>query len=206
MTYTLTPLPYSYNALQPYISEQTVRIHHSQYHLAYVERVNPVLVGTRWEDVPIESVLRELSTIPDDKRIAVRNYGGGFYNHNLYFGALSPNAGGEPTGELKKMINNVFGSFERFQDAFFQKGGRELFGAGWAWLVYDHGNLDVVLTPNQENPISQNRIPILGIDVWEHAYYPQYLSRKDYFNAWWHLVDWTIVEKRLQSARENAAK
>jgi len=200
MAYTLPPLPYGHNALEPHIDERTVRIHHDQYHQAYIDRVNPALKDTIWDDKPIEEVLKNLASIPDDRRRTVRNMGGGHYNHTLFFEALAPSCGGEPSGALAAAINASFGSFASFKEAFTQAGAKELFGAGWAWLVYNGKGLEVTLTANQDNPISFGKVPLLGIDVWEHAYYPQYLSRKDYFEAFWHIVNWAKVAERFAAA------
>jgi superoxide dismutase, Fe-Mn family len=197
MPYTLPALAYEHSALEPYIDERTVRIHHDQYHRAYIERLNPVLEGSAWDSKPIAEVLRNLEQIPEDKRRTVRNMGGGHYNHSLYFEALSPSGGGEPKGALARAMATAFGSFAQFQQAFFQAGGKELFGAGWAWLVHGSRGLEVMLTANQDNPVSIGKTPLLGIDVWEHAYYPQYLSRKDYFDAFWHIVSWEKVAERF---------
>lgn len=200
MPFTLPPLPYSHGALAPYIDERTVMIHHDQYHLAYVERVNAALEGTVWQDEPIEVVLTSLDKVPEARRRIVRNMGGGHYNHTLYFEALSPSAGGAPSGALGDAIEAAFTSFAKFQEVFTEAGARELFGAGWAWLVHNGRGLEVMLTANQDNPISLGKTPLLGIDVWEHAYYPQYLSRKDYFAAFWQLVNWSKVAERYSAA------
>jgi Fe-Mn family superoxide dismutase len=197
MGYTLPPLAYDHAALQPYIDEQTMRIHHDRYHLAYIERLNPVLEGTVWADKPIEEVLKNLDAFPADKKVAVRNMGGGHYNHSLFWEWLSPTGGGEPDGDLGYAIAGTYGSFENFKEALFDAGGRQLFGAGWAWLVHNGSALEVVLTANQDNPVMIGKTPLLGIDIWEHAYYPQYLSRRDYFEAWWNVVNWPKVAEKF---------
>jgi Fe-Mn family superoxide dismutase len=197
MPYTLPPLAYDHDSLLPYVDVQTMRIHHDRYHLAYIERLNPLLEGTIWAERPIEDVLRNLDAIPPDKRVGVRNMGGGHYNHSLLWESMTPKGGGEPEGELARAIVQAFGSFEGFRTALFNAGGRELFGAGWAWLVHGDKGLEVVLTANQDNPVMMGKTPLLGIDVWEHAYYPQYLSRKDYFDAWWPIVNWPKVGERF---------
>ena len=199
MAYELPPLPYPYDALEPHIDEQTMRIHHDKHHQAYVDKVNAALEGTEWADAPIEDVLQSLDRIPDDKRTAVRNNGGGHLNHLLFWESMAPDGGGAPDGDLAAAIDEAFGSFSDFQ-AKLKDAGVNQFGSGWAWLVLDGGSLAVVSTPNQDNPISDGKTPLLGVDVWEHAYYLSYQNRRpDYIDAWWNTVDWGRVAERYAS-------
>jgi Fe-Mn family superoxide dismutase len=195
MAYEVPALPYDYDALEPHIDEQTMRVHHDKHHQAYVDKVNAALEGTDWADKPVEEVLRNLDQIPEDKRTAVRNNGGGHYNHTLFWEWMSPDGGGEPDGALAEAIQSAFGSFDDFKTQFKDAGVNQ-FGSGWAWLVSDGGSLAVVSTANQDNPVSQGSTPLLGVDVWEHAYYLKYQNRRpDYIDAWWNVVDWTKVAK-----------
>jgi Fe-Mn family superoxide dismutase len=199
MAYAVPPLPYDYDALEPHIDAETMRIHHDKHHQAYVDKVNAALEGTDWADRPIEEVLVSLDRIPDDKRTAVRNNGGGHFNHTLFWESMSPNGGGGPDGDLAAAIDEAFGSFADFQ-AKLKDAGVNQFGSGWAWLVLDGGALAVVSTANQDNPISAGKTPILGVDVWEHAYYLKYQNRRpDYLDAWWETVDWGRVADRYAS-------
>ena len=200
MPYEVPPLPYDYAALEPHVDEQTMRVHHDKHHQAYVDKVNAALEGTEWADAPIEDVLRSLERIPDDKRTAVRNNGGGHYNHTLFWESMDPEGGGEPDGELADAIASAFGSFSDFQGAL-EDAGVNQFGSGWAWLVQDGGSVAVVATANQNNPISEGKTPLLGVDVWEHAYYLKYQNRRpDYIDAWWNTVDWGAVASRFETA------
>jgi superoxide dismutase, Fe-Mn family len=193
MPYEVPPLPYDYAALEPHIDEQTMRVHHDKHHQAYVDKVNAALEGTEWADKPIADVVANLSQIPDDKRTAVRNNGGGHYNHGLFWEWLSPDGGGEPDGALAEAIGSAFGSFSDFQDQL-KNAGVNQFGSGWAWLVHDGSGLAVVSTPNQDNPITDGKTPLLGVDVWEHAYYLKYQNRRpDYLDAVWNVVNWAKV-------------
>jgi Fe-Mn family superoxide dismutase len=200
MPYEVPDLPYDYAALEPHIDEQTMRIHHDKHHQAYVDKVNAALEGTEWADAPIEDVLRSLDRIPDDKRSAVRNNGGGHANHTLFWESMSPDGGGRPDGELASAIESAFGSFDDFQ-AKLKEAGVNQFGSGWAWLVLDGGSLAVVSTPNQDNPVSNGQTPLLGVDVWEHAYYLKYQNRRpDYIDAWWNTVAWGKVAERFSAS------
>src|SRR5437764_190411 len=203
MAYELPPLPYDHAALEPYISEQTMQIHHDRYHLAYIERVNPVLEGTDWADKPIEEVLRNLDSLQlgDEEKTTVRNQGGGHYNHSLFWEWMTPGGTPEPGGDLGAALDSTFGSFSGFQEAFMDAGAKKLFGAGWAWLVHDGSGLEVIYTANQDNPVLQGKTPILGVDVWEHAFYPQYLARRDYIEAWWNVVNWPTVERQYGAVK-----
>jgi Fe-Mn family superoxide dismutase len=200
MAYSVPALPYAYDALEPHIDKQTMEIHHDKHHQAYVDKVNAALEGTSRADAAIEDVLRDLSQVPEDKRGAVRNNGGGHYNHTLFWESMSPNGGGEPDGALGDAISSAFGSFSDFQ-AKLKETGINQFGSGWAWLVHDGSGLAVLGTPNQDNPISDSKTPLLGVDVWEHAYYLKYQNKRpDYLDAWWNTVDWSKVAERFSAA------
>jgi len=200
MPYEVPPLPYAYEALEPHIDEQTMRIHHDKHHQAYVDNVNKALEGTEWADRPIEDVLTSLDAIPEDKRMAVRNNGGGHYNHTLFWESMGPGGGGAPSGTLAGAMDAAFGSFDDFKAAV-KDAGLKRFGSGWAWLVTDAGGLAVVSTPNQDTPLSDGKTPLLGVDVWEHAYYLKYQNRRpDYIDAWWNTVDWGKVAERFAAA------
>jgi Fe-Mn family superoxide dismutase len=193
MPYEVPPLPYDYAALDPHIDEATMRVHHDKHHQAYVDKVNAALEGTDWADKPIADVVANLSQIPEDKRNAVRNNGGGHYNHSLFWEWLSPDGGGEPDGALADAINEAFGSFADFQGKLKDAGVNQ-FGSGWTWLVHDGSGLAVTSTANQDNPITDGKTPLLGIDVWEHAYYLKYQNRRpDYLDAVWNVVNWAKV-------------
>ena len=193
MAYEVPPLPYDYNALEPTIDDATMHLHHDKHHQAYVDKVNAALEGTEWADKPIEEVLQNLGQIPDDKRGAVRNNGGGHYNHSLFWEWMSPDGGGEPDGALREAIDAAFGSFDDFKGKFKDAGVNQ-FGSGWSWLVHDGSGLAVVSSANQDNPISDGKTPLLGVDVWEHAYYLKYNNRRpDYIDAWWDVVNWPKV-------------
>ena len=191
MAYSVPPLPYAYDALEPSIDKATMEVHHDKHHQAYVDKVNAALEGTPLADAAIEDVLRDLSAVPEGKRAAVRNNGGGHYNHTLFWESMSPDGGGEPSGELAQAIDSAFGSFADFQ-AKLKEAGVNQFGSGWSWLVHDGSGLAVVGTPNQDTPLSDGKTPLLGVDVWEHAYYLKYQNRRpDYIDAWWNVVDWS---------------
>jgi Fe-Mn family superoxide dismutase len=193
MPYEVPPLPYDYAALEPHIDEATMRVHHDKHHQAYVDKVNAAIDGTEWADKPIAEVVANLSQIPDDKRTAVRNNGGGHYNHSLFWEWLSPDGGGEPDGDLAGAIDSAFGSFSDFQEQL-KNAGVNQFGSGWAWLVHDGSALAVLSTPNQDNPLTDGKTPLLGVDVWEHAYYLKYQNRRpDYLDAVWNVVNWAKV-------------
>ena len=194
MAYEVPALPYPYDALEPHIDEQTMTIHHDKHHQAYVDKVNAALDGTEFADKPIEEVIANLDAVPEDKRGPVRNNGGGHLNHTMFWESMSPDGGGEPSGDLAAAIEAKFGSFEDFKSQF-KDAGIARFGSGWAWLVADGGgSLAVVSTANQDNPLSEGRRPILGVDVWEHSYYLRYQNRRpDYIDAWWNVVKWPRV-------------
>jgi superoxide dismutase, Fe-Mn family len=203
MAYTVPPLPYAYEALEPHIDKATMEFHHDKHHQAYVDKVNGALEGTPLADAPIEDVLRDLGQVPEDKRTAVKNNGGGHYNHTMFWENMragGDQSGGEPSGELADAINSAFGSFSDFQ-AKLKETGVNQFGSGWSWLILDGSNLAVVGSANQDNPISDGKTPLLGVDVWEHAYYLKYQNRRpDYIDAWWNVVDWGKVAERLAAA------
>ena len=200
MAYSVPPLPYAYDALEPYIDKATMEFHHDKHHQAYVTAVNAALEGTSLADTPIEDVLRDLSQVPADKLTAVKNNGGGHYNHTMFWETMSPDGGGEPSGALADAIGSTFGSFADFQ-AKIKETGIKQFGSGWSWLILDGGNLAVVGSANQDNPISDGKTPLLGVDVWEHSYYLKYQNRRpDYIDAWWNVVDWSKIAERYGAA------
>jgi Fe-Mn family superoxide dismutase len=193
MAYELPPLPYAYNALEPHIDEATMQFHHDKHHQAYVNNANAALEGTEWADRPVEDVLKNLGSLPADKQGPVRNNAGGHYNHSLFWEWMSPNGGGEPDGALRAAIDAAFGSFDDFK-AQLKAAGVGRFGSGWAWLVHDGSGLAIVSTANQDSPISDGKTPLLGVDVWEHAYYLKYQNlRPNYIDAWWNVVNWPKV-------------
>jgi superoxide dismutase, Fe-Mn family len=197
MAFEVPPLPYDYSALEPHIDEQTMRIHHDKHHQAYVDNANKALEGTEWADRPVEEILADLEIISEDKRAAVRNNAGGHANHSLFWEIMGPNGGGEPSGSLGDAITSTFGSFADLKAAVNDAGVKR-FGSGWTWLVHDGTGLNVVSTPNQDSPITNGQTPLLGIDVWEHAYYLKYQNRRpDYLEAWWNVVSWDAVQQRF---------
>ena len=201
MAHTLPPLPYAFDALEPHIDAQTMQIHHGKHHQAYVNNLNAALEkAPGFADKPLDAVLGDLASVPDAVRTAVRNNGGGHWNHSLFWVLMAPKAGGEPTGKLADAINSAFGSFAKFKEQFAAAGGSR-FGSGWAWLLRDGGKLTITSTPNQDNPLMDGKKAgdvLLGIDVWEHAYYLKYQNRRpDYIAAWWNVVNWPEVAKRF---------
>jgi Fe-Mn family superoxide dismutase len=201
MPFDVPPLPYDYAALEPHIDEQTMRIHHDKHHQAYVDNANKALEGTEWADNPVESVLASLDAMPEEIRTAVRNNAGGHANHSLFWEIMSPDGGGEPTGDLAEALTSTFGSVGQLIDEMNDAGVKR-FGSGWSWLVWDGTGLAVYSTANQDSPISQGDTPLLGIDVWEHAYYLSYQNRRpDYLAAWWNVVNWDEVARRYEMAR-----
>jgi superoxide dismutase, Fe-Mn family len=200
MAYELPDLPYAYDALEPHIDEATMRLHHDKHHATYVSRANEALEGTEWADKPVEEVLKSLDSLPAEIQRVVRNNAGGHYNHALFWTSMSPSGGGAPSGDLAAAIDGAFGSFDELK-AKLRATGLGQFGSGWSWLVLDGGSLAVVGTPNQDNPISQGRTPLVGVDVWEHAYYLKYQNRRpDYIEAWFNVVDWDAVAQRFAAA------
>jgi superoxide dismutase, Fe-Mn family len=201
MAYEVPPLPYDYAALEPHIDEQTMRLHHDKHHQAYVDKANGALEGTEHADKPIAEVVANLDALPDDIRGVVRNNGGGHLNHSLFWESMSPDGGGEPSGDLAAAISSAFGSFEDFKEKF-EAAGVGQFGSGWAWLVLDGGELKVTSTANQDNPVTGGATPLVGNDVWEHAYYLKYQNKRpDYLKAWWNVVDWNKVAERYAAAQ-----
>ncbi len=198
----LPPLPYAYDALEPYIDTQTMQIHHTKHHQAYVDNLNKAVIGSPVEAWSVEELIAKLSQVPETIRTAVRNHGGGHLNHSLFWQMMAPNAGGAPQGELAQTIANAFGSFESFKEKLTAAAmGR--FGSGWAWLVVKpSGALEVYSTANQDSPLTDGDTPILGVDVWEHAYYLKYQNRRnEYVQAWWNVVNWNFVAELLRKAR-----
>jgi Fe-Mn family superoxide dismutase len=199
MAFSVPDLPYPYDALEPHIDEATMRVHHDKHHQAYVDKANAALEGTEWADRDVEDVLRNLSALPGDKEAPVRNNAGGHYNHSLFWQMLSPDGGGAPSGELASAIDEKFGSLDSFKEEF-KNAGIARFGSGWAWLVKDADGLAVVSTANQDSPISDGKTPLLGCDVWEHAYYLKYQNKRpEYIDAFWNVVNWDYVAERFAS-------
>jgi superoxide dismutase, Fe-Mn family len=200
MAFEVPPLPYDYDALEPHIDEQTMRVHHDKHHQAYVDKANAALEGTDSVHESVEHILTILETFPEDKRTAIRNNAGGHANHTLFWEIMSPDGGGEPEGELRDAINDAFGSLDELKQLVNQT-GVDRFGSGWTWLVHDGTGLAVYSTPNQDSPIMSSDVPLLGIDVWEHAYYLKYQNRRpDYLEAWWNVVNWPAVAERYAQA------
>jgi Fe-Mn family superoxide dismutase len=201
MPFEVPPLPYDYAALEPHIDEATMRVHHDKHHQAYVDNANKALDGTEWDDRPVEEVLRSLDSLPEEIRTAVRNNAGGHANHSFFWEIMSPAGGGEPDGELAEAINSAFGSLDSLIEQVNDAGVKR-FGSGWTWVVVDNASLSVMSTANQDTPISEGKTPILGIDVWEHAYYLKYQNRRpDYLAAWWNVVNWPEVARRYETSR-----
>jgi Fe-Mn family superoxide dismutase len=201
MPYELPSLPYAHDALEPTIGAQTMQIHHGKHHQAYVDNLNKALEGTPWADRDVEDVIQNLDAIPEDKRAAVRNNGGGHANHSLFWTIMQPKGGGDPSGDLEAAINETFGDADALK-AEMNDAGVKRFGSGWTWLAVDGGNLVVMSTPNQDSPLMEGKTPILGIDVWEHAYYLKYQNRRpDYLASWWDVVNWDEVARRFDAAR-----
>jgi superoxide dismutase, Fe-Mn family len=204
MAFELPPLPYPYEALEPYIDTETMHLHHDKHHQAYVTNLNNAVQGQSEQlaSYSVEDLLRNISQVPDSIRTAVQNNGGGHANHSMFWQLMKPNGGGAPTGEVASAIDQAFGSFDQFKDTF-NKAGLARFGSGWAWLVLNqNGQLQVVSTANQDSPLMTGMYPVMGNDVWEHAYYLKYKNvRADYLNAWWNVVNWDEVARRYQQAR-----
>ena len=202
MAFELPPLPYDFNALEPHIDARTMEIHHDKHHQAYVTNLNAALEGTEWADRPVEQVIENLEAIPDDKRAAVRNNGGGHVNHTFFWQIMKPGGGGDPSGALGDAIGDTFGDPDQLK-AQVNDAGVKRFGSGWTWLVWDGTGLAVKSTPNQDNPMmDSDDVPLLGIDVWEHAYYLKYQNRRpEYLGAWWNVVNWPEVGRRFAEAK-----
>jgi superoxide dismutase, Fe-Mn family len=202
MAFQLPDLPYDYAALEPHVDEQTMRIHHDKHHQAYVDNANAALQGTEWENRSVEQVLNDLDLLPEDKQTAVRNNAGGHANHSLFWQVMSPDGGGEPEGALHAAIEDTFDSLDALKTLMNETGVKR-FGSGWSWLVYDGTGLAVYSTANQDSPLLKDYgdVPLLGIDVWEHAYYLKYQNRRpDYLAAWWNVVNWDEVARRYEAA------
>ncbi len=202
--FTLSELPYAYNALEPYIDERTMQIHHDKHHAAYVKNVNDALANLQqFNNTTIQQLMAQLDQVPEAVRTKVRNNGGGHYNHSLFWTVMAPNPGGEspaPSEKFQALMGSAFGSLEKFQE-LFSVAAMARFGSGWVWLVVDSGKLVIMDTPNQDNPLMETKTPILGLDVWEHAYYLKYQNlRAEYIKAWWNVVNWTEVERRYKEA------
>jgi superoxide dismutase, Fe-Mn family len=202
MPHSLPPLPYDFNALEPHIDEQTMRIHHGKHHQAYVNNLNAALEKhPELQGKSVEDLVKGINTVPEDIRGAVRNNGGGHINHTMFWDIMGPGGGGKPTGPLADDINKTFGDFGQFQTQLKQAGVSR-FGSGWAWLVYANGKLQILSTPNQDSPYMNGQVPILGVDVWEHAYYLKYQNKRpDYLDAWWNVVNWAMVAERYSKAK-----
>lgn len=202
MSYKLPELPYAYDALEPHIDKETMTIHHTKHHNTYVTNLNKAVEGnTALANKSVEELVADLDSVPENIRTAVRNNGGGHANHSLFWTLLSPNGGGEPTGALAEEINSVFGSFDKFKEQFAAAAAGR-FGSGWAWLVVNNGKLEITSTPNQDSPLSEGKTPILGLDVWEHAYYLNYQNRRpDYISAFWNVVNWDEVARLYSEAK-----
>jgi Fe-Mn family superoxide dismutase len=201
MANSLPPLPYAHDALEPTIDARTMEIHHGKHHQAYVDNLNKALEGTEWADRDVEDVIQNLDALPEDRRAAVRNNGGGHANHSLFWQIMKPGGGGDPGGDLEAAITSAFGDVDALK-AELNDAGVKRFGSGWTWLVVDGGKLAVMSTPNQDSPLMEGKTPILGIDVWEHAYYLAYQNRRpDYLASWWDVVNWDEVARRYDATR-----
>ena len=197
MKFELPELNYSYDALEPYIDKETMEIHHSKHHAGYTSKLNAALEGKNI-DKNIEELLTSIDTLSDDIKTAVVNNGGGYYNHKIFWEVIGPNGGGQPIGDVKEAINKEFGSFDNFKEKFSNAAATR-FGSGWAWLTFTNGKLEVLSTPNQNSPLSEGKEVLLGLDVWEHAYYLKYQNRRpDYIESFWNIVNWEEVERRYQ--------
>ena len=193
MAFTLPPLPYPYDALEPHIDEATMKLHHGKHHQAYVDKLNAAIAGSEWESKSLDEIMFSLDKVPDKIKAAVRNNGGGHYNHSLFWQWMSPTGGGEPTGKVAEAINSKFGSFAKFKEEF-EAAGMSRFGSGWVWLIQDGNELSITTTPYQDCPVSEGKKVLLGNDLWEHAYYLKYQNRRpEYLAAWWSVVNWNKV-------------
>jgi len=203
MPFELPPLPYDYTALEPFIDEQTMHLHHDKHHQTYVDKANAALAGTEWADSSPEEILQRLDTISPEKRTAIRNHVGGVANHTFFWESMGPGKGGEPSGDLAAAIEQAFGDFDSFKQQLTDVSVNH-FGSGWGWLVYNGATLELLSTINQDSPLSLGMHPLLACDVWEHAYYLKYQNRRpDYVGAWWNVVDWGKVTERFTSARSH---
>ena len=198
--YTLPKLPYDYNALEPYIDELTMTIHHTKHHQAYIDKLNGAIKGTEFENMDVDELLKKISDVPENIRTVVRNHGGGHSNHTFFWEIMAPDAGGEPHGNVADAIKHTFGSFDKFKEEL-TNAGLNRFGSGWTWLIVEHGKLEVYSTANQDSPLMEGKTPILGLDLWEHSFYLLYQNRKpDYIKNWWNVVDWKQVEENYNQA------
>ncbi|MEK6983776.1 MAG: superoxide dismutase [Nanoarchaeota archaeon] len=198
--HTLPKLSYAYSALEPYVDEQTMTIHHTKHHQAYIDKLNGAVKGTKFEDMDIDEVLKKINDVPESIRTAVRNHGGGHSNHSFFWKVMAPNAGGEPHENVGDAIKHAFGSFDKFKEEF-TNAGLNRFGSGWAWLVLNNDKLEVYSTPNQDSPLMEEKVPILGVDVWEHSYYLKYNQRRaDYLAAFFNVINWKQVEENYKKA------
>lgn len=200
MAFELPELPYAYDALEPHFDKETMEIHHSKHHNTYVTKLNDAVQGTDLESKSIEEIIKNLDSVPEDKKTAVRNNGGGHLNHSLFWELLTPDAK-EVSGEVKDAIESKFGSVDAFKEKF-EAAGAARFGSGWAWLVVNNGELEIVSTPNQDNPVTEGKAPVLGVDVWEHAYYLKYQNKRpEYLKAFWNVVNWDKVNELYNNAK-----
>ena len=203
MAFEVPPLPYEYDALEPYIDTSTMHLHHDKHHAAYVNNLNAALKDqAQFASMDVDELMHHINDVPENVRTTVRNNGGGHSNHSMFWQIMGPNAGGAPTGDLASAINSAFGSFDAFKAAF-NDAGTKRFGSGWAWLILDQsGKLQVISTANQDSPLMDGNYPIMGNDVWEHAYYLKYQNRRaDYLSAWWNVVNWKEIAERYEKAR-----
>ena len=198
----LPKLPYSYDALEPYIDAKTMEIHHTKHHQAYIDKLNGAIKGTKFETMDVNVLLKKINDVPEIIRMAVRNHGGGHSNHTFFWQIMAPNAGGSPTGIISDEIDKTFGGFDKFKEEL-TNAGLNRFGSGWAWLALNNGKLEVYSTGNQDSPLMENKVPILGVDVWEHSYYLLYNQRRaDYLKAWWNVVNWKKVNELFEEAKK----
>ena len=196
----LPKLPYEYDALEPYIDAQTMTIHHTKHHQAYIDKLNGAIKGTKFENMDVNELIKKLNDVPENIRTVVRNHGGGHSNHSFFWTIMAPHSGGEPHGNVGDAIKHAFQSFDKFKEEF-TNAGLNRFGSGWAWLVVNNGKLEVCSTANQDSPLMENKVPILGVDVWEHAYYKKWgPARADYIKEWWNVINWHQVEENYKKA------
>lgn len=201
MAFTLPALPYANDALEPHIDARTMEIHHDKHHATYVDKLNAAVEGTQFADMDINELMRNLDSVPEDKKTAVRNNGGGHCNHTFFWELLTPGGASTPSGDLASAIDQKFGSFDAFKEEFETKTAAQ-FGSGWGWLVVNNGSLEIVTTPNQDTPLSQGMTPVIGVDVWEHAYYLKYQNKRpDYLKAAWNVINWDVAAKNYSSAK-----
>ena len=197
----LPKLPYDYNALEPYIDAQTMTIHHTKHHQAYIDKLNGAIKGTNFETMNVDEILKKINDVPENIRMAVRNHGGGHSNHSFFWQIMAPNASGEPSGNVGDAIKHAFGGFDKFKEEFTNT-AMTIFGSGWAWLVVKDNKLEIIKTPNQDSPLMEGKIPLLGIDMWEHAFYLLRQNRKnEYIDAFWHVVNWKQVNKNYENSK-----